>query len=38
MKYDESPKTFVMGDIHGAHKALLQCLERSGFCNEKGRN
>jgi serine/threonine protein phosphatase 1 len=28
-------KTFVMGDIHGAHKALLQCLERSGFNNEE---
>lgn len=24
-------RTFVMGDIHGAHKALLQCLERAGF-------
>lgn len=24
-------RTFVMGDIHGAHKALIQCLERSGF-------
>lgn len=24
-------KTFVIGDIHGAHKALIQCLERSGF-------
>lgn len=24
-------KTFVIGDIHGAHKALVQCLERSGF-------
>lgn len=24
-------KTFVCGDIHGAHKALKQCLERSGF-------
>lgn len=24
-------KTFVLGDIHGAHKALLQVLERSGF-------
>jgi len=24
-------KTFVLGDIHGAHKALVQCLERSGF-------
>lgn len=28
-------KTFVMGDIHGAHKALVQCLERSGFDKEK---
>ena len=27
-------KTFVVGDIHGAYKALLQCLERSRFdCN-----
>lgn len=24
-------RTFVMGDIHGAHRALKQCLERSGF-------
>lgn len=24
-------RTFVMGDIHGSYKALLQCLERSGF-------
>jgi serine/threonine protein phosphatase 1 len=24
-------KTFVIGDIHGAYKALLQCFERSGF-------
>lgn len=24
-------RTLVMGDIHGAHKALLQCLERSNF-------
>jgi serine/threonine protein phosphatase 1 len=24
-------RTFVLGDIHGAHKALLQCFERSGF-------
>ena len=24
-------KTFVIGDIHGAHKALRQCLERSKF-------
>ncbi len=24
-------RTFVIGDIHGAHKALVQCLQRSGF-------
>jgi serine/threonine protein phosphatase 1 len=24
-------KTYVVGDIHGAHKALVQVLERSGF-------
>jgi len=24
-------RTFVIGDIHGAHKALMQCFERSGF-------
>lgn len=24
-------RTFVIGDIHGAHKALKQCLERSSF-------
>ena len=24
-------RTFVMGDIHGAYNALLQCLKRSGF-------
>lgn len=24
-------KTFVVGDIHGAYKALIQCLERSNF-------
>lgn len=29
------PRTFVMGDIHGAHKALVQCLERSGFNREE---
>jgi serine/threonine protein phosphatase 1 len=25
------PKTFVIGDIHGAHRALLQCFENSNF-------
>lgn len=25
------PKTFVIGDIHGAHRALLQCFEKSNF-------
>jgi serine/threonine protein phosphatase 1 len=24
-------RTFVIGDIHGAHKAFVQCLERSSF-------
>ena len=24
-------KTFVIGDIHGAYRALLQCLEKSRF-------
>ena len=28
-------RVLVMGDIHGAHKALVQCLKRSGFDNEK---
>lgn len=27
-------RTLVMGDIHGAYKALQQCLERSGFDQE----
>lgn len=30
-------RTFVMGDIHGAHKALVQCLERSGFDKRSDR-
>lgn len=25
------PRTFVMGDIHGANRAVKQCLERSAF-------
>ncbi|WP_218162226.1 metallophosphoesterase family protein [Chitinophaga sp. CF118] len=28
-------KTFVIGDIHGTYRALLQCLERAGFNYEK---
>jgi len=28
-------RRFVIGDIHGAHKALLQCLERSKFDSKK---
>lgn len=28
-------RTFVIGDIHGAYKALVQCLERSGFNKEE---
>lgn len=30
-------RTFVMGDIHGAYKALLQCLKRSSFDYENDR-
>lgn len=30
-------KTFVLGDIHGAHKALVQCLDRSGFNRDLDR-
>ncbi|MBX2911340.1 MAG: metallophosphoesterase [Cyclobacteriaceae bacterium] len=29
------PKTFVIGDIHGSHRALLQCFEISGFDFQK---
>ena len=28
-------RTFVMGDIHGAHKALQQCLERAAFDRDR---
>lgn len=28
-------KHFVIGDIHGGHKALVQCLQRSGFRYDK---
>ncbi len=27
-------KVFVIGDIHGAYRALIQCLDRSGFDKE----
>jgi serine/threonine protein phosphatase 1 len=30
-------RTFAIGDIHGAHKALLQVFDRSGFDAEKDR-
>jgi len=30
-------KTFVIGDLHGGHKALLQVLERSGFDYENDK-
>ncbi len=30
-------KTFVVGDIHGAYRALLQCFEHSGFDRKKDR-
>ena len=30
-------RIFVIGDIHGAHKALLQCFERSDFDCSKDR-
>ena len=30
-------RTFVVGDIHGAYKGLLQCFERSGFDRENDR-
>lgn len=24
-------RTFIIGDLHGAYKALIQCLKRSDF-------
>src|ERR1700744_5018268 len=30
-------RTLVMGDIHGAYRAFLQCLEKSGFDYENDR-
>lgn len=34
MMKENKGRTFCCGDIHGAHKALVQCLERSGFDKE----
>jgi len=30
-------KALVIGDIHGAYRALMQCFERSGFNKENDR-
>ena len=30
-------KTFVIGDVHGNNRALLQCLEKSGFDKENDK-
>lgn len=30
-------RTLVIGDIHGAYRALIQCLDRSGFDKKKDR-
>lgn len=30
-------RTLVLGDVHGGHRALLQCFERSGFDPESDR-
>ena len=30
-------KTYAIGDIHGAYKALMQCFERSKFDYKKDR-
>jgi len=30
-------KTYAIGDIHGAFKALIQCFERSKFDYKKDR-
>jgi serine/threonine protein phosphatase 1 len=30
----KSSKTFVIGDVHGNYRGLLQCLEKSGFDKE----
>jgi serine/threonine protein phosphatase 1 len=33
----EFMRTFVIGDIHGAYKALLQCFARAGFNYDRDR-
>ena len=33
----KSLKTYAIGDIHGAYKALIQCFERSKFDYKKDR-
>jgi len=30
-------KTYAIGDIHGAYKAMMQCFERSKFNYEQDR-
>jgi serine/threonine protein phosphatase 1 len=30
-------RTFVLGDVHGAYRALVQVFERSGFNRRKDR-
>jgi len=30
-------KTYAIGDIHGAYKALMQCFERARFDYEQNR-
>jgi len=30
-------KTYVIGDIHGAHKGMMQCFDRAGFNPEEDR-
>lgn len=36
-KHGNKMKTYVIGDIHGAHKALVQCLELAQFDYENDR-
>lgn len=36
-RYLHPMRTLVMGDTHGAYKAVLQCLQRAGFDYERDR-